>query len=651
VVEAWPAPARCGTTTSDRGPLVAALRRGRWPAAAASRDPQGLAGGVLGWEADLAPGGALEVLVRTQLVSGAGATNTETGSAETDFATARQPTGDTPPASRSTVAPATRLPALDVSSTADRSTGDIAPIPRPAAPDFDQVSRAERDRWRALLARPVLDLPPEAAPLVATLRSSLAWILIHRDGAAIQPGSRAYARSWIRDGALTAEALLRLGLDDPARDFAGWFAGFQDPDGKVPCCVDRSGAGPVPEHDSHGELIHLIREVHRYTGDRGFAERLFPHVASAAGYIDALRRQRLTPEYSAGEKAIFHGLLPESISHEGYSARPVHSYWDDAWAYRGLADAAELAAALGHPEEAARWAGWRDALRDDLLASIALVRRRRGLDYVPGSADLGDFDSTATTVMLDPCGLGPELPAATVEATFERYWRQFLGRGEPASDWTAYVPYEIRHVGTFVRLGWIDRAHRLLASFLADRRPPAWNGWPEVVHRDLRAPLFLGDLPHGWVASDFIRSVLDLVVYEDRERQALVLAAGVPAGWLDRPEGIGIDGIGTPWGEVSYRLERRGGGVRYTLGPDPIRPLEPPPGGLVLSWPLAGRPGAVLVDGVPLPPSREAAVDAGQNRVAVPIRRLPAVVDLLPAAAAAPETAPAADPKGGRLDR
>ena len=36
------------------------------------------------------------------------------------------------------------------------------------------------------------------------------------------------------------------------------------------------------------------------------------------------------------------GLLPVSVSHEGYLAQPVHSYWDDAWAVRGLRDMAAL---------------------------------------------------------------------------------------------------------------------------------------------------------------------------------------------------------------------------------------------------------------------------------------------------------------------
>jgi hypothetical protein len=465
------------------------------------------------------------------------------------------------------------------------------------AAGFAREEAAVGRRWREALDGVVLDLPAAAEPLVRTVRSSLAWALIHRDGPAIQPGSRAYARSWIRDGALTGAALLRLGADEPVKEFVEWFAGFQYPDGKVPCCVDRRGAGPVPEHDSHGELIHLVAETLRTTGDRPLAERLFPHVAAAVDHLEALRQSRRTVEWRTAEKLRFFGLLPESISHEGYSARPVHSYWDDTFAYRGLDDAVALAVELGHDGLAAEWARRRDELRADLVASIARTREHFGIAYLPGSADLGDFDSTATTVMLDPGGLGPYLPREALEATFERFYDEWRARQAGSTAWDAYTPYEIRHVGAFVRLGWKERAHELLAGYLADRRPAGWNGWPEVVTRDPREPRFIGDMPHGWVASDFVRSVLDLLVYEDRSTGALVLAAGVPESWLARPEGVAVKGLETPWGSLGYRLEREGGGVRYRL--DPVR--EMPPGGLVLTWPLAGRPGAARADGEPVP--------------------------------------------------
>ena len=49
-----------------------------------------------------------------------------------------------------------------------------------------------------------------------------------------------------------------------------WFAPYQLPDGKVPCCVDRRGADPVPEHDSNGEFVFAVAEYYRYTRDVGF---------------------------------------------------------------------------------------------------------------------------------------------------------------------------------------------------------------------------------------------------------------------------------------------------------------------------------------------------------------------------------------------
>jgi CheY-specific phosphatase CheX len=159
-------------------------------------------------------------------------------------------------------------------------------------------------------------------------------MLMNRDGPAIEPGARSYRRSWIRDGAMIGDALLRMGQPEAVREFLEWFAPYQYADGKVPCCVDTRGADPVAEHDSHGELIYAIARYYRTTGDRAFLDRMWPHVAAAVGYMDSLR---LTDSA---------GIMPPSISHEGYSAKPVHSYWDDFFALRGLTDAADLAAVL-----------------------------------------------------------------------------------------------------------------------------------------------------------------------------------------------------------------------------------------------------------------------------------------------------------------
>jgi hypothetical protein len=120
---------------------------------------------------------------------------------------------------------------------------------------------------------------------------------------------------------------------------------------------------------------------------------------------------------------------------------------------------------------------------------------------------------------------------------------------------------------------------------MKDRRPAAWNQWAEVVGRNPRESRFLGDMPHGWVASDFINAALDMLAYERQRDDALVLAAGVPHSWLEG-QGLSIERLRTPYGSLAYSLRRVGNRVRLTYR----LAGQPPIGGLVLQAPgIAGE--------------------------------------------------------------
>ncbi len=457
-------------------------------------------------------------------------------------------------------------------------------------------------------------VPPVAQPLADTLRTALAHMLISRDGPALRPGTRAYARSWIRDGAMMSSALLRLGREDAARDYLEWYAPYQFRNGKVPCCVDARGSDPVPENDSHGELIHLAYDVYRYTGDGALLESTWPHVDAAVKYMDELRASERTGANRERGRQAFYGLMPASISHEGYSAKPMHSYWDDFWALIGYDDAVRIAEVLGRAGDAARIARSRDEFRGDLYASIQRAVADHGIDYLPGCAELGDFDATSTTIALSPAGQQASLPQDLLHNTFERYWQQFTDRRDSAR-WKDYTPYEWRTVGTFVRLGWRERALEAIDFFMHDRRPAGWNQWAEVVGRDPRESRFVGDMPHGWVASDFIRSVLDLFAYERAADRSLVIAAGIPAAWLD-DDGVAIENLRTPYGRLGYSLARTANGVlRLDIRSDGLRLPE---GGIVFPWLDGGPPPEARVNG------HAAAWENGELR----IRTLPARVEI-----------------------
>ncbi|MDQ6802210.1 MAG: coagulation factor 5/8 type domain-containing protein [Acidobacteriota bacterium] len=420
--------------------------------------------------------------------------------------------------------------------------------------------QAVRD-WEQKLGRVSIELPPSAQRISDSIRANLAYILIHRDGPSLQPGSRSYERSWIRDGSMISDALLRLGMADVVKEYIDWYVNFQYPDGKVPCCVDSRGADPVPENDSHGELIYLIAEYYRHTHDRALVERVWLHVVSAVNYIDALRHQRMADPY---KNTPFFGLLPESISHEGYSAKAMHSYWDDFFAAKGLADAVYLAHALGFLREEKRFTTIRDAFERDLLLSVKRAMEAKHIDFIPGSVELGDFDPTSTTIAIAPGGQLGKLPAAAVSRTFDRYFDEARSRAMGVKPWESYTPYEWRTVGTFIRLGQPERAHELASFFMFGQRPPEWRQWAEVVWHDPKTPKFIGDMPHGWVASDFLRSTLDMFAY-DRDDGTVVIGAGILPEWVTQSPGVTVRNLDTYQGVVSYAMHGTGKSIRVNI--------------------------------------------------------------------------------------
>ncbi len=475
-----------------------------------------------------------------------------------------------------------------------------------------QMEKARAD-WRAKLGRVSIVLPPSASRYTETMRANLAYILINRDGAAIQPGSRSYSRSWIRDGSLTSTALLRLGHAADVKDFIEWYAPYQYDNGKVPCCVDEHGATPVPENDSHGEFIYLVAEYYRHTGDRALLEKMWPHVASAVAYMDSLRHSRMTEQFKVEPYRAFYGLLPQSISHEGYSAKPMHSYWDDIFALRGFKDAAFIARVLDKPE-AASFATMRNGFRQDLYESIRQTLINHHIDFIPGSVELGDLDATSTTIAVSPGGELGRIPGPALQRTFDIYFNSARARANGTRQWDNYTPYELRTVGTFVHLGQRNRAHELLDFFFNDQRPAAWHQWAEVVWHDPNAPKFIGDMPHTWVGSDYIRSFLDMFAYERESDSSLVLGAGLRDAWVEESPGIRVSNLSTHYGPLSYQINAIGKVVTVTI-PQGVRiPL----GGIVVYSPLDMPILSASVDGIPT------AVKGAEIRV----RKLPATVTI-----------------------
>jgi hypothetical protein len=204
----------------------------------------------------------------------------------------------------------------------------------------------------------------------------------------------------------------------------------------VPCCVDHEGIDWLVEHDSHGQLIALIADYFRFTADGDFVKQSWAFIDRAVGYIERM----LEPN----------GLLPISVSHEGYLAQPVHSYWDDFWALRGLRDAVHLARAIDREGQAQAWEALGTRFAASLFASIETTRAERKLDFIPGSIEWADFDPTATANAIYLHDVPEQLDRHALEQTFDKYLADWRGKRNGTVDWSNYTPYEIRIIGALV---------------------------------------------------------------------------------------------------------------------------------------------------------------------------------------------------------
>ncbi|HWP40782.1 MAG TPA: discoidin domain-containing protein, partial [Tepidisphaeraceae bacterium] len=196
---------RAGVAPYDSGDVVELVAAGVWPDALQARCPQRSASAVIAWDFSLRAGESATYPVC--------------------------------------------VPFHDRAAAGDR--------PRDAA-QFESLATKVLADWSARVDRVTFRLPESARQFHDTIRAMQAYILINHDGKGFQPGSRTYERCWIRDGSMTSAAMLQFGHEQLVRRFVDWYAPYQFESGKVPCVVDRRGADPVPEHDSHGQLLWLI---------------------------------------------------------------------------------------------------------------------------------------------------------------------------------------------------------------------------------------------------------------------------------------------------------------------------------------------------------------------------------------------------------
>lgn len=547
---------------------------GSAPASRKAHDDDGLAAALLAYDVQVAPGAQRDVVVAFPL-----------GAQRIDAH-----------------APAA-APPLDLAALG---------MDRDASAGFDALAAQTAQRWQQRVGRVGLSLPDRS--LVDMLRAQAAYMLINQTGPALQAGPRNYDRSFIRDGSATAVALLRLGDARTARDYLAWYAAHAlHENGLVSPILNEDGSvnlgfGSDIEYDSQGEFIWLVAEIARLDGGAASVREYVPVVKRALSFLQQLRERTLVPGYQGDREAPerFRGIIAPSISHEGYST-PTHSYWDDYWALKGWHDGAWLARAWGE-REMADWAQRQyAALRESVAASIRATMAWKHGDVIPASADAGDGDPAGVSIALDPCGQQDLLPRDALERTFTRYLDDVRKREAPGSLY-AYTPYEIRNILSYVHLDRPADAAELLQTLLSGRRPPEWQVLAEVVHSRLRHPGYLGDMPHTWIGSEYVRTIFGMLLQERDD--ALALLPGTPPAWL-AGDGLRIDGLPTAYGKLSMSARQQGASLQVTLD------SQSRAGAVFVYWPQRQKPRRVSVDG-----KMQDTFDADGISLNAPFRRL-----------------------------
>jgi hypothetical protein len=543
-------PSEAGVAALDAGEIAEHLENGHAPKTRQASDPQGKVGAAALYDLDVPAGGSADIIV----------------------AYPQHKDSEVPP----------------------------APEGSNASQRFDGLLAQTKKSWKSILDKVDIQIPEKK--LTEMMRSNLAYILINADDPWFMPGSRNYSHAWMRDGAVSGTALLRMGHPEPVARFLRAFTRFIREDGLVPFVIqdgqravkfNPDGTGEGQEYDSQGEFAFIARQYFDFTKDHAMLSEIYPAVRKSLDYGQGLIEKRKTPEYRDDpEKSIYYGILPPSNSHEGYfPAR--HSYWDDFWMLKGFKDGARLAEVLGQKEDEGRFSQDASELRKNLYSSMIEVAKRKGMSILAGCADLGDVDPTGTTIGVVAAEEAAHLPRPLGPATFDYYHdalKKRIAKIESGAIMTSrqdsYTPYEIRNADALVRMGGREKALEVLRFFLGSPvRPAGWNQLAEVVHPDPRSPNYIGDMPHTWVGADFINAARAVFAYEDEDR--LVVGAGLDPKWLDSESGVKIGGLPTVFGKISYGFKRtpQGSYVFDAQGD------AAPAGGFTLSLPkeLSGR--------------------------------------------------------------
>jgi len=387
-----------------------------------------------------------------------------------------------------------------------------------------------------------MELPdPEFA---ASLDAQAAHLLMGYVGGQTCPGEPVnYPLAWERDGAYSVMAMARCGQVETAKQLAVYFA------------ENDFFGGFGAEGDAPGSAINLLAGVAAIARDDEFTRRIRPHAERKAGYIyEMLSAAREIDKTWVGP--ICPHLAAETDipticrqARDGLVAGAMDRHYPvlytTAMSYRGLRQAARLAAQLGETEVARKHDAAAERMRGAWLAHF-------------GDADLAN-ERTYMSSLWPTWIVPPDFTPFTAGLTAR--WEGEHGRGSyPRRPLWTYFTHAEAHQWLF--LGRPDIVWETVRYFRANQCSAGlyswWEGegeentfglWPRI--RGWVKPPHV--TPHYWTASEALLLQLDMLAYVDEsyDEPVLVVGAGVPQEWVGTP--MSVSGLRTAAGTVDWR--------------------------------------------------------------------------------------------------
>jgi hypothetical protein len=432
--------------------------------------------------------------------------------------------------------------------------------------DWARELESSKSAWRRLLGRSARVTVPDAG-VADAFRACLADCFVMReevaDGSVVAtPGTEGYRAPNPFEPLIVSVLFDQLGLHREAAGNTGMFLRQQGPDGNW---ADPEGWCHYMWGAS-GIKAWAIMEHYRLTGDRANLAAAFPRMAASSRWQESQRRRTRTKVKD--RRPLTYGLMPRGMGDGGlkddedlygiFLTHNILAVYADAMSV----EAAEI---LGRRRDLAELRRIHRRARADLLRSMERgAISEKGYRWIPGVPGKTCGSRWGALYAAFPCGILPP-DHELISGTIRKFESRMSPGGIPVhTGWMKdgmWVAITLDNLAEVLLLrGEGDAAARYLYATL-NHGTPLFT-WCEERGQEPGAKDCSGDRQHLWTPVAVARFIRDALVMEDGK--TLHLARGAARQWLGSGKPLGVRGMATHFGRLSYELRYDGKARKVT---------------------------------------------------------------------------------------